>query len=285
MLLTGCASLHIGRPEGSAPARASGPAPYSIVRDVVVSPPNWPKTLLADLYRPEGEGPFPAILLAHGGAWKGGDRSQVEKHARRLAAHGYLVLNTTYRLVPEAIFPAQLRDIQQAVLWLRQSGPQYGADASRVGGFGYSAGAHLVSLTAAVAKDPQWGLPGTELDAIVAGGNPADLSLYEGGHLVPGFIGGTREEKPEAFRAASPVTHVRPGHPPVFQYHGTLDYYTPVEQAYRYRAALDRAGVANELFILRGHGHISAFYADHAAIEAALVFLDRYLRDRPVKQP
>ena len=42
--------------------------------------------------------------------------------------------------------------------------------------------------------------------------------------------------------------------------------------------ALDQAGVTNEVFTIRGHGHISAHFFDGAAIEAALDFLDRYLR-------
>ncbi|HXG28094.1 MAG TPA: alpha/beta hydrolase [Nevskiales bacterium] len=285
ILLCACGSVHLGRPEGPARAAPSRPVAYTVIRDIVVSPPGWPQTLLADLYRPDGQGPFPGIVLVHGGGWKRGDRGQVEKHAKRLAADGYLVLNTTYRLVPRAIFPAQLQDVQQAVLWMRRSGPQYGVDPARIGGFGYSAGAHLISLAAAVAGDREWGAEGTELQAIVAGGNPSDLSRYEGGKLVPAFLGTTQKENPELFRAASPLTHVRPGHPPVFQYHGTLDELVPIEQAYGYKAALDRAGVANELFILRGHGHISAFFADGDAIEAALAFLDRYLRHAQTRKP
>ena len=30
--------------------------------------------LLARFYRPEGQGPFPAVLEVHGGAWTSGDR-------------------------------------------------------------------------------------------------------------------------------------------------------------------------------------------------------------------
>lgn len=275
-LMAAC-SQHIGKPE------TPGPPPlhvrYGVTCDIVYTPSAWPRPLLADVYRPEGAGPFPGVLLIHGGAWKGGDRAQVESIAQRLAARGYAVVNITYRLVPDAIFPAQLHDVQQALRWIQTTGRAYGIDPGRVGAFGYSAGGHLAALAGHVANDPVLGDPRTRLRAIVAGGTPADLSLYEGGQLVPAFIGGTRSEKPDAFRVASPVTHVDAADPPVFIYQATLDGYVPFEQARRYKAVLDQHDVPNELFVMRGHGHISAFYADGAAVRAALDFLDRHLRE------
>lgn len=276
ILASACGSTHHGKSQS--PVTTTIVAQHKVDRDVVVSPEGWPATLLADVYRPLAGQSMPGVLLVHGGAWKRGERDQVEKHALALVRRGYVVVNTTYRLVPEAIFPAQLKDVQQAVRWMREHGEQYGIDVTRIGGFGYSAGAHLVSLTAAAADHPELGVPGTSMKAIVAGGNPSDLTRYEGGYLVPNFLGGTRDEIPETFRAASPVSYVKPGHPPVFQYHATLDGYVPFEQAELYREALNASDVPNELFVLHGHGHISAFFADGDAIENAILFLDRYLR-------
>lgn len=276
LLLTACGSQHLGKPESPAPAPLV--SSYGVTRDVVVSPPGWPETLLADVYAPSGAGPHPSVLLIHGGAWKRGDRAQVESLAERIAARGYLVVNTTYRLVPKYIFPAQLQDVQQAAAWMRGAGAAYGIDPERIGAFGYSAGGHLAALVAAVADDPALGLANTRMKAVVAGGTPSDLTLYEGGYLVPNFMGGPKSEKLDNFKAASPALYVKPGHPPVFQYHATLDDYVPFEQATRYRARLDAAGVPNELFVIKGHGHISAFFADGEAVKASLDFLDRYLR-------
>lgn len=274
--ISACGTRHYGKPDAPAPPALE--TRYSITRDLRFTPDDWPEPLLADLYRPDGAGPFPSVLLIHGGAWKRGDRAQVKSLAERLAARGYLVMNTTYRLVPRYIWPSQLQDVQQALRWMRETGPQHGVDPTRIGSFGYSAGAHLAALLGHVANDPVLGDPRTRVRTIVAGGTPANLSLYEGGHLVPSFIGGSKQAKPEAFAAASPVTHIDPSDPPVFQYHATLDDYVPFEQATGYRAALDRAGITNELFVIRGHGHISAFFVDGDAVDAALEFMDRYLR-------
>ncbi len=275
-LVVACGSRHIGRPDQPAPP--SMRTAYTVERDLVYTPADWPQPLLADVYRPQGDGPFPSVLLIHGGAWKRGDRAQVEGLAERIAARGYLVVNITYRLVPAYIYPAQLHDVQQALRWMREQGAQHGIDASRIATFGYSAGGHLAALAGQVANDAAFGTAQTRVRAIVAGGTPADLTLYEGGRLVPAFLGGTRDAIPERFREASPAFHIDRDDPPVFIYQATLDYLVPLAQAERYKAALDDAGITNELFLIRGHGHISGFFADGAAVNAALDFLDRYLR-------
>ncbi|MFC4252768.1 alpha/beta hydrolase [Sinimarinibacterium flocculans] len=275
-LASACGSRHIDKPDTPPPPPVQ--ATYTIARDIRFTPDDWPQPLLADLYRPDGPGPHPSVLLIHGGAWKRGDREQVEGLAERIAERGYLVVNTTYRLVPAYIYPAQLQDIQQALRWMRTDGRHHGIDPQRIGAFGYSAGGHLAALAGHVANDPRLGDPQTRVQAIVAGGTPADLTLYEGGKLVPAFLGGSREQIPERFREASPAFHVDAADPPVFIYQATLDYLVPLAQAERYKSALDEAGVVNELFLIRGHGHISGFFADGAAVEAALAFLDRHLR-------
>lgn len=275
-LLASC-SQHLGRPQTAAPPPVV--SSYQRIVDVPFTPAGWPQPLLADIYRPSGPGPYPSVLLIHGGAWKRGDRAQVQGLAERIAARGYLVMNTTYRLVPQYVFPAQLQDVQQALRWMRSpAGAQQGIDPDRIGSFGYSAGGHLAALLGHIAKDPLLGDPAQTLKTIVAGGTPAELARFKNGRLVPAFIGGPWAEKSASYLAASPVSHVRPGDPPVFIYHASLDGLVPYEQAEIYKAALDRAGVTNELFVIRGHGHISGFFADGAAVEAALEFMDRHLR-------
>lgn len=276
LVLMGC-SRHLGKPMDVGPAAVH--SAYSVERDLVYTTPDASKTLLADVYRPSGTGPFPSVLLIHGGAWKRGDRAQVEGLAERIAERGYLVVNITYRLLPDYVWPAQLEDVQQAVRWMRSPrGLELGVDPQRIGSFGYSAGAHLAALVAALADDPQWGDPHTRIRAVVAGGTPADLTSFKDGRLVPAFIGASWEEKEQAYRDASPMFHISAGDPPVFLYHAGLDGLVPVDQAERYKAALDQAGIINELFIIRGFGHITGFFADGAAVDAALEFLDRYLR-------
>ncbi|MGH8482269.1 MAG: alpha/beta hydrolase [Nevskiaceae bacterium] len=275
-VLLGACSRHLGRPE--APAPAPRYSDFSVEADVAFTPGDWPQRLFADIYRPAGPGPFPAVLLIHGGAWKRGDRAQVEGLAGRLAERGYLVVNTTYRFVPTHVWPVQLHDVQQALRWMHSAeGAARGIDPARIGTFGYSAGGHLAALLGGMADDPQWG-EGLAVRAVVAGGTPSDLPAFCHGKLVPAFIGKPCSEALASYRDASPIAHVSAGDPPVFLYHAGFDRLVPIDQAERYRVALGAAGVASELFVIRGHGHISGFFFDGAAVDAALEFLDRYLR-------
>lgn len=277
VLLAGC-SLHTGKPDSQPPTPVHGS--YEVMRDLVYTPDGWPKTLTAEVYRPQGAGPFPSVLAIHGGAWKRGDYGYTKSLAKRLAARGYLVVSIEYRLVPDYVWPAPLQDVQQALRWMRSpAGMALGIDPQRIASFGYSAGGHLAALVAGIADDPKFGAPGTQVKAVVAGGIPSDLPRFKNGKLVPAFIGGSWEQKSADFIAASPITYVRSGHPPVFIYHAGLDLLVPIEQAEIYRDALTKAGVTNEYFVIRGHGHVSAaLLGDGEAVQQAIEFLDRYLR-------
>lgn len=276
VLLSACAT-HIGKPEGPAPARVD--AKVTIRRDLRYSPDGWPQPLLADVYTPALPGPLPAVLMIHGGGWNGGDRGQTASLSRRVAARGYVVVNATYRLVPGARFPAPLQDLQQALRWMRANAQTLGIDPQRIGAWGYSAGAHLAALLGGLSPGDRLYDQGATLKAVVAGGIPADLRKFHGGTLVPEFLGEKWSEGSVVFRESSPAAYVTPGDPPVFLYHGTWDQLVPLDQATDYKAALDAAGVPNELYLMRGLGHIPAFLMDGRAVQQGADFLDRWLRE------
>lgn len=276
-LFAGGCTIYQGRPDAPPPQTHTT---YSITRDVVFSPQAWPQPLKADIYQPKGNGPFPAVLVLYGGGWRSGDRKQLSSIAKDLARRGYVAVAASYRLAPDYIFPAQLRDVQLAVRWMRAQALDYHIDGTRVGVWGYSAGAHLAALLGGISADDPLFEPGTTVSAVVAGGTPSDLTKFPGGTLVPQFIGGPRSEKLAEYQAASPVRYVSAGDPPVFLYHGGMDKLVPLDHATDYKALLDAAGVPSELVILRGRGHITAFLTDGAAVEAGLEFLDLHLRDR-----
>ena len=117
------------------------------------------ETLKLDAYIPEGDGPFPAILVVHGGAWRLGSKGQLAMYARSLAKRGFVCFAINYRLAPKHKSPAQTEDCRDAVRWVRQNGHKYKADPKRIGAMGYSAGGHLVSMLATTglskADDPK----------------------------------------------------------------------------------------------------------------------------------
>lgn len=271
LLLSAC-STYVGKPDTAQPTPVV--SSFTVERDVVYTPSGWPQALKADVYKPAGGGAKPAVLLIHGGGWTGPDRrEQMASIAERVAARGYVVVNASYRFAPENIYPAPVKDLREALKWMRANAARYQIEPDQIAAMGYSAGGHLAAMLGVLD-----GPPDVRVQAVIDGAGPSDLRKYKGGTLVPQFLGGTQAQVPQQFIDASPVTHVSKDDPPFFFYHGTWDTLVPDDHTGDFKAALDAAGVHTEWFKIIGRGHITAFFMDGAAIDAALGFLDRSLQ-------
>lgn len=246
---------------------------FEVKADIVYTPSNWPRQLMGDLYLPAGMRPNPAVVTVHGGGWDARDRSDMAPVARKLAARGYTVLNIEYRLAPDFVYPAQLDDLREAIRWLRRNATLLGIDPQRIAGWGYSAGGHLVTLAATERADAD-----ASLDAVVAGGTPANLPHYPHSPIITRFLGMPYAEDPRRWVDASPVTHVTATAPPMFLYHGTWDRLVDVDDTVGLHHALLTAGVPAELYLIHGAGHIATFLLGFGAEGAGIDFLDSMLR-------
>jgi acetyl esterase/lipase len=104
--------------------------------------------LLARLYRPQGDGPFPALVDVHGGAWASGDRLNNAPLDAALAKSGIVVLAIDFRMPPQYRFPASIADVNLAVRWLKKHAAEFGSRRELVGGLGTSSGGHQLLLSA-----------------------------------------------------------------------------------------------------------------------------------------
>jgi dipeptidyl aminopeptidase/acylaminoacyl peptidase len=68
------------------------------------------------------------------------------------------------------------------------------------------------------------------------------------------WLGGLTN-KEEIARESSPLTYVRKQNPPIITIHGDADEVVPYSPAVRLCEALDKAGVTNELYSIKGGGH------------------------------
>ena len=114
------------------------------------------RDLLLDVFMPTGAGPYPGVIVVHGGAWKSGDRAMERPLARQLAARGFVTATVGYRLGPDGRFPNALFDLKAAVRWLRSNAGAYRLSAARIGAVGASAGGQLVALAGATNGDPAY---------------------------------------------------------------------------------------------------------------------------------
>ena len=113
---------------------------------------NWTATV----YQPQGQGPFPALVDVHGGAWNGGARSNDRVMNHALAASGLVVLAIDFRLAPDHPYPAQIQDVNYATRWLKAHAAEFNAAADAVGGIGSSSGGHTLMMSALRPQDPRY---------------------------------------------------------------------------------------------------------------------------------
>ena len=238
------------------------------------------KKLTADVYRPHGDGPFPAIVMIHGGAWMSGSKWNVIEHANLAARRGFVVVAINYRLAPKHTFPAQIDDCRAAVRWMRKESDELRIDPKRIAAYGYSAGGHLACLLALSASHPKSedSLVDTRVTAVVAGGAPCDFrQLGLDDSKLAYFLGGTRREQPESYRLASASTFASAAAPPVHFFHGSRDGLVPIVGSRRLHDQLKTIGASVSYDEVKGKGHLATFF-DRDAASRAIGFLDEHLQ-------
>lgn len=101
-----------------------------------------------DLYLPSGNGPHPALICLHGGAWLRGSQRQYKSWGPWLAEHGYGVVAVDYRLSSQVspAWPGVWEDVCSALNWLLTNAPSLNVDVHRLGTIGDSAGGHMAAM-------------------------------------------------------------------------------------------------------------------------------------------
>ena len=256
------------------------------------------KGRLARLYQPAGNGPFPAVVQVHGGAWNSKDRTDGQQTALDLAGSGILVLSIEFRNAPEAPYPASLQDINYAIRWLKAHAREFGSTPDRVGLYGTSSGGHQVLLAAMRPEDSRYrALPLAEAPAIdakvafvVSGwGVLFPLERYK---LAKAQGNAAIAKNHETFFhdeqtqiEATPALIIERGEkvflPPALVFQGTADEWTTVTLAERFASDYRGAGGTLDLQLLEGERH--TFVNEHPfapnsvkAVERVKAFVKKY---------
>ncbi len=227
-------------------------------------------SLQFDAWVPDGAGPFPAVIIVHGGAWVTGDRRRsVEPLFEPLSKAGFAWFSISYRLardidaesVPSSVasllsLGAAVDDVRDAISFVKTHASQYHIDSNRIALIGESAGAQLASMAAL--KPESAGA----VQAVVAFYSPSDLvKLLDANPRIPASVRQALRESAfgdilfSGLRDLSPVAWVRKDSPPFLLIHGTRDMLVPFEQSQAMCDALRTAGASCELYPVEGGGH------------------------------
>jgi alpha-L-fucosidase 2 len=214
--------------------------------------------LYFDAAIPPGPGPFPAVVIVHGGGWVRGDRrTDVLPLFRPLEDAGIAWFSIDYRLLRNVSeFNAPIQDVRNAVVYIRAHAAAYRVDPNRIALIGESAGGQLAAMAA---LNPQ---PGGNVSGVVAFYAPTNLAeLAKNSDLIPNELRASLNGTPfealllNGLRQLSPLDKVAPGAPPFLLIHGTQDGLVPFAQSQAMCARLKAAGTSCELMPIPGGGH------------------------------
>ena len=151
---------------------------------------------------------------------------------------------------PAPLGTRPLTALSAAVQWVRAHAEQYGISPQRIAVGGFSAGAHLAGLHAAVWNRASWYPQGTDLALhqpnaavlcypVVSAGEYAHRGSFE-------QLAGDDMEKQQAFSLENLVS---PDMPRTFLWHTLTDETVPVENSLLLEKSLRRAGVSHEMHL------------------------------------
>jgi acetyl esterase/lipase len=107
------------------------------------------------LYQPRGNGPFPAVVDLHGGAWGKGSLEECRARDEVLARAGLVVAALDFRDGNHG-YPTALVDINYAIRWVKARAAQLRSRPDLLGISGQSSGGHLAMLAAMRPRDPRY---------------------------------------------------------------------------------------------------------------------------------
>jgi len=213
-------------------------------------------SLTLDASVPDGGGPYPAVIVVHGGGFTKGDKqTYVKPLFKPLTDANFAWFTINYRLAPQYKMPAPAEDVISAIEWVKAHASEYKVDPKRIALVGESAGAYLVDYVALTAPK------NARVNAVVSFYGPHDLVLQVNEKkLSEGLQGltGVTEWNPEGqkkMRELSPSALVQKNPPPFLLIHGTEDEQVPYQQSVKFRRVLMDKGGKVELYTVDGARH------------------------------
>lgn len=215
----------------------------------------------------------PILMLVHGGGFARGGLQDMKLVAIHFAAMGYVVVNTTYPLLPEARWPSGGQSVAAAVNWIKKNAKDFKANPDKIFALGTSAGgANLAEFV--FRSDILEGEIPTIAGAIL--GSPAGLTMSANAHEgILAYIG----NNPTSWAKKQTIGNIERSSIPVLL---AVAEYDPralqLATAKLYSDLLQQTDAAPRITQIRGHNHSSYIYAigtfDNQFTQEILDFID-----------
>lgn len=270
------------------------PSGTTLIGDIPYASDTLKKHLLDIYLPPVKKASYPLIVWIHGGAWmlndKYADMGYMTQTLKAFADSGYAVASIDYRYSTTAVFPAQIRDCNQAFEFLYDNADKYSLDKNRIAVIGFSAGGHLASLLAlsnnnnikdfyADGKKPKF-----KIRLCLDFYGPSDFTTLKGNDgadpksPITLLLGATVTNRPDLAKAASPVTYIDKNDPPFLIVQGEKDESVNPAQSELMSNRLKQAGVKNELIIVKDAPHYGVMFDADYIRKSIFSYLDAYMK-------
>ncbi len=242
----------------------------------------------AELFVPAGAGPFPIVVLIHGGCWSAELEGITQMHgiAGALVRDHIAVWNVEYRRIDElgGGYPGTYLDIEHALATLAAQAPEHHLDLQHIVAVGHSAGGHLAQWIAGRARIPASSplhedapLP---IHEIIGLGSLGDLRaqqarIHDVCHVEIGRLTDATRADPFADTSAAALV---PNGSHTTLIHGALDDIAPPEVATAYAAVARAAGDRVDTFVLPDASHFDEVAVTSPAWKLILPAIERALR-------
>ena len=254
-----------------------------------------------DIFLPEGNGPFPGVLLIHGGGFKAGDKKATYSLAKKLVSSGYAAICVNYRLSGEATFPAAVHDIKAAIRYVRGNARRYKIAPDKMATWGSSAGGNLSAMMGTSSGNEfidgaigNYQNESTKIQACVDWFGPIDFSKMVddakqlgfkenfGVALESKYIGAdaTKPSNFDLVQKANPSHYIDETDAPFYVQVGDQDPLIPYLQSQNFADALrEKLGNGKVNFdLIKGGKHGGKKFSSTENLNKVIAFLDKHLK-------
>lgn len=247
-----------------------------------------------DVYLPEGEGPFPVVMLVHGGGFAFCDKRDWHLYPGFFALQeGFALVSVNYRLLPDIKRMDPIDDLTAAVAFIKDNAEEFNLDVENIFLYGTSAGGNLVSqvgLRTAAKGEPVSGVAAL-CPLLDFSNQSAFMEIFEA--IAPEYMQQSRQVM-IAYLGFDPAQDIEAGKeanidyvltekaPPFYIQHGTMDPAVPVEQSINFARSLkEKIGeekVVLDLMPETGHAGGGQEFLEQEHVQPILVFFKSLIK-------
>ena len=250
--------------------------------------------LSCDIYYPEEKkDKYPVFLIVYGGGWVSGfKRSRFIEPMLKPLQHGYACVVPDYTLAVDGMFPEPIKDLKNAIAWIKEKGSEYSLDGTNITVWGESAGGHLC-LECTLMPDELFELDykqNTKVKSVVSfyphiniqtsdeqmkATFPDGMMSFSEDSVFGIFMGPQIHDK-KALEMSNPTNYISADMPKIWLQHGDQDKLVPYQQTIEFTEAVKEKYPETILHseICEGKEHTDSYFFTDENLKRIIDFIE-----------